>query len=99
VCSIVSLSFCSPHLEPGAHSLQPSLLRAQLLTLRASSLHLTPHLRRPWEAPVEYVFNWLEGQLRTRLPLITNTADLVREVQNVLANPPNINNFFAHCRY
>ena len=53
----------------------------------------------PCDAPIEYVFNNLEGALRTRLHVINNNHDLVAAVYNIIGNMIGFDRFFIHCGY
>ncbi|KAJ1423208.1 hypothetical protein B484DRAFT_331786 [Ochromonadaceae sp. CCMP2298] len=65
--------------------------------------HIVPRpAYRPQDAPVEYIFNQLEGKLQTRMNEIHNDNDLVRAVHNSIAElstGAEFGNTFRHCGY
>ena len=54
---------------------------------------------RPWIAPIEYVFCQLACELRRRFHLITDTAILINEIQNIIPTLKGINATYTHCGY
>ena len=55
----------------------------------------------PIDEPIEYIFNSLEDQLRIRLHVIDNSADLQREVHNIIGqlSQKGFRPYFVHCGY
>lgn len=55
----------------------------------------------PFDGPIEYVFNSLEGHLKNRLHVIHTNADLVREVNNIIGQlaQQGFRRYFVHCGY
>jgi hypothetical protein len=57
---------------------------------------------RPQDGPIEYIFNQLEGKLRTKMYQIHNDGDLVVAVHNSIAElslTGGFRNTFLHCGY
>lgn len=51
------------------------------------------------DGPIEYIFNALEGALRSRLHLIHNSNDLVNAIYNIVGNMVGFDRYFVHCGY
>ncbi|KAJ1421712.1 hypothetical protein B484DRAFT_332588 [Ochromonadaceae sp. CCMP2298] len=75
-----------------------------MLAIDAQGLaHVVPRpAYRPQDAPIEFIFNQLEGKLRARMHEIHNDNDLVLAVHNSIAElstGAGFRNTFRHCGY